>query len=194
MTDVRPWTYAALFGALWGALEATMGTALYLGRVPFKGTMMGIVGLLCLICLSRLQPRPGVCLLAGAVAVFLKVFTLGGFYTGPIIGITVEALSVEIAMTGLGGGAIGAAVGGFMTMATNPLQKLVTARIVAGPEAVKASFQLLEESAAALGFSEIRAVALFASIVVATGLVGSAGALWAWWVAGRVAERLGLRS
>jgi len=194
MTDVRPWTYAALFGALWGALEATMGTALYLGRVPFKGTMMGIVGLLCLICLRRLQPRPGVCLLAGAVAVFLKVFTLGGFYAGPIIGITVEALSVEIAMTGLGGGAIGAAVGGFMTMATNPLQKLVTARIVAGPEAVKASFQLLEESAAALGFSEIRAVALFASIVVATGLVGSAGALWAWWVAGRVAERLGLRS
>ena len=101
MTDVRPWTYAALFGALWGALEATMGTALYLGRVPFNGTMMGIVGLLCLICLRRLQPRPGVCLLAGAVAVFLKVFTLGGFYTGTIIGITVEALSVEIAMTGL---------------------------------------------------------------------------------------------
>ena len=193
MTDVRPWTYAALFGTLWGALEATVGTAVYLGRVPFKGTMMGILGLLCLICLRRLQPRPGVCLLAGVVAVFLKVFTLGGFYAGPIIGIAVQALSVEIAMTGLGGGAVGAAVGGFLTTATNPLQKLVTARVVAGPEAVAASFRLLEESAAAFGFPGIRAVVLFASIVIATGLVGAAGGVWAWWVAGRVAERLGRR-
>ena len=194
MKDVRPWTYAALFGTLWGALEATLGTAVYLGRVPFKGTMMGIIGLLCLICLRRLQPRPGVCLLAGAVAVFLKVFTLGGFYLGPVVGITVQALSVEIAMTGLGGGALGAAVGGFVTTATNPLQKLVTARIVAGPEAVAASLRLLEESAGALGLHGVRAVVLLGAVVVLTGLVGSAGGVWAWWVAGRVELRLGRRS
>ena len=46
MTDVRPWTYAALFGALWGALEATIGTTLYLARVPFRGSLIGIAGLL----------------------------------------------------------------------------------------------------------------------------------------------------
>ena len=99
MKDVRPWTYAALFGTLWGALEATLGTAVYLGKLPLRGTIMGLAGLLCLVCLRRLQPRPGVCLLAGVVAVFLKVFTLGGLYPGPIIGIAVQALAVEIAMT-----------------------------------------------------------------------------------------------
>ena len=70
MRDVRPWTYAALFGTLWGALEATLGTAVHLGKLPFRGAIMGLVGLLCLVCLRRLQPRPGVCLLAGVVAIF----------------------------------------------------------------------------------------------------------------------------
>jgi hypothetical protein len=94
----------------------------------------------------------------------------------------------------LGGGALGAAVGGFVTTATNPLQKLVTARIVAGPEAVEASLRLLEESAGALGLHGVRAVVLLGAVVVLTGLVGSAGGVWAWWVAGKVALRLGRRS
>ncbi len=191
MKDVRPWTYAALFGTLWGALEATLGTAVYLGKVPLRGALMGVVGLLCLVCLRRLQPRPGVCLLAGAVAVFLKIFTLGGFYPGPIIGIAVQALMVEVAMTGLGGGAIGAAVGGFLTLATNPLQRIGMTWLVAGRGAVSASFQLLEESAAAIGLPGVRAVVLFWSLVVATGMIGAVGGLWSWWVAGRVAHRVG---
>ena len=191
MRDVRPWTYAALFGTLWGALEATLGTAVYLGKVPFRGTLMGVAGLLCLVCLRRLQPRPGVCLLAGAVAVFLKVFTLGGLYPGPIIGIAVQSLVVEVAMTGLGSGAVGAAVGGFVTLATNPLQKLGMTWLVAGRDAVLASLRLLEESAAALGMPGVRAVVLFWLLVVATGMVGAVGGLWAWWVAGKVAQRIG---
>jgi hypothetical protein len=189
--DVRPWTYAALFGTLWGALEATLGTAVYLGKLPLRGTLMGVVGLLCLVCLRRLQPRPGVCLLAGVVAVFIKIFTLGGFYPGPVIGIAVQALVVEAAMTGLGGGAVGAAVGGFVTLATNPLQKLGMTWLVAGSEAVSASFRLLERSAAALGLPAVRAVVLFWSVTALTGLAGAVGGLWAWWVAGRVSRRLG---
>lgn len=191
MKDVRPWTYAALFGTLWGALEATVGTAVYLGKVPLRGTLMGVIGLLCLVCLRRLQPRAGVCLLAGAVAVFLKIFTLGGLYPGPIIGIAVQALAVEAAMTGLGGGAFGAAVGGFVTLATNPVQKLAMTWVVAGGEAVSASLDLLEESMAGLGFSEVNPIFIFWMLVFATGIIGAVGGLWSWWVAGRVADRIG---
>ncbi len=100
---------------------------------------------------------------------------------------------VEIAMTGLGGGAVGAAVGGFVTLATNPLQKLGMTWLVAGTEAVSASFDLLEESAAALGFPEVRAVVLFWSVVAATGAAGAVGGFWAWWVSGRVVQRIGVR-
>lgn len=191
MKDVRPWTYAALFGALWGALEASVGTAVYLGKVPMRGTLMGLLGLLCLICLRRLQPRPGVCLLAGVVAIFLKVFTLGGLYPGPVIGIAVQALAVEVAMTASGGRAIGAAVGGALTLATNPLQKLAMTWLVSGTEAMRAYFELLEASVARVGVEGVRPAVVVGAVVAATAVIGAAGGLWAWWVAGRVARRLG---
>lgn len=193
MKDVRPWTYAALFGALWGALEATLGTAVYLGKLPMRGTLMGLAGLLCLVCLRRLQPRPGVCLLAGVVAVFLKVFTLGGLYPGPLIGITVQALAVEIAMTASGGRAVGAAVGGAVTMATNPLQKLAMTWVVAGDEAMRAALELFRASAAVLGLDGLSAELVVGLVVAFAATLGAAGGLWAWWVAGRVARRLGVR-
>ena len=191
MKDVRPWTYAALFGALWGAIEATLGTALYLSKLPLRGTIIGLAGLLCLVCLRRLQPRPGVCLLAGVVAVFLKIFTLGGLYPGPIIGISVQALALEVAFTGSGGRAIGAAIGGFIALATNPLQMVLKMWVVMGTDAVRSYLRLLHEAAAAIGLGSFKPEAVFAAIVVAKGLIGFAGGFWAWWVAGRVMRRLG---
>jgi hypothetical protein len=191
--DVRPWTYAALFGTLWGAIEATLGTALYLSKLPMRGAIIGLAGLLCLVCLRRLQPRPGVCLLAGVVAIFLKVFTLGGLYTGPIIGIGVQALSLEVAFTATGGRAIGAAIGGFLALATNPLQMIITTWVVTGTDAVRAYLLLLQEAAEAVGFGGLRAEIVFAVVVVVKGLIGLAGGFWAWWVAGRVVRRLGVR-
>jgi hypothetical protein len=155
---------------------------------------MGLTGLLCLVCLRRLQPRPGVCLLAGLVAVFLKIFTLGGVYPGPIIGIAVQAIAVEAAMTSSGGRAIGAAIGGALTLATNPLQKLGTTWVIAGTDAVQAYLELLGQAAARIGFTDLRVGVIFGFIVVFHGVVGAAGGLWAWWVAGRVARRLGERA
>lgn len=191
MRDVRPWTYAALFGTLWGGLEATLGTIVYLGKVPFRGTLMGLAGLLCLICLRRLQPRPGICLLAGAVAVFLKVFTLGGVYPGPIIGISIQALAVELAMTGTGGRRVGAAIGGFLTLASNPLQKLAMTWIVSGSEAARAALDLMARSTEAIGLAGLSSLTIVGGVVMATGLVGAVGGLWSWSVAGRVSERIG---
>ncbi|MCU0234842.1 MAG: hypothetical protein MUE90_12530 [Thermoanaerobaculales bacterium] len=194
MRDVRPWTYAALYGALWGALEASLGTAAHLAKLPLRGTLMGLAGLLCLLCLRRLQPRPGVCLLAGVVAMFLKVFTLGGLYPGPLIGIAVQALAVEVAMTASGGRAVGAALGGAVTLATNPLQKLAMTWVVAGAEAMRAALDLMAAAAAAVGLGGLRPAAVVGAVVALYGAVGAAGGLWAWWVAGRVARRLGARS
>jgi hypothetical protein len=191
MKDVRPWTYAALFGTLWGAIEATLGTAVHLGKLPLRGTIMGLAGLLCLVCLRRLQPKPGICLLAGVVAIFIKIFTLGGLYPGPIIGIAVQALAVEIALTGSGGRAVGAAIGGFLALATNPLQKMTTMWVVAGRDAVRSYLQLLQESAASIGLGGLGPTVIIAAVVVATGAVGAAGGLWAWRVAGRVVQRVG---
>lgn len=191
MNDARQWTYAALFGALWGALEASVGTAVHLGRMPLRGMLMGILGLLCLVCLRRLQPRPGVCLLAGLVAAFLKIFTLGGLYPGPLVGIMVEAVSVELAMTLTGGRALGAVLGGAVTLGTNPVQKLAMTWLVAGTEAMRSIVDVGEKTFASIGLQGLGPVAIVTALVATEAVVGALGGLWAWRVAGRVARRVG---
>ena len=124
MRDARPWTYAALFGTLWGALELTIGTALHLAGVPLYGVLMSLIALVCLVTLRRLQPRFGVCALAGAVAIFLKIFALGGLRPGPMVGIGLAALLVELGFAICGSRALGAVVAGVLVTVAAPAQML----------------------------------------------------------------------
>jgi hypothetical protein len=189
--DARPWTHAALYGALWGCLELSLGTALQLGRVPLKGLLMGSLGLICLVTLRRLQPRPGVCLIAGAVAIFLKVFTMGGLYLGPVIGIAGEAVIVEIAFTATLSRGLGAVVGGALALAVNPLQMVVMTWLVTGPEAVRAAVAALQATAARAGLPTVGGATILAVLATASAAVGGGVGAMSWVLAGRVARRLG---
>jgi hypothetical protein len=191
MGDARPWTHAALFGALWGALELSLGTVLHLGGVPLKGLLMGSLGLLCLVTLRRLQPRPGVCLIAGLVAVFLKVFTMGGLYPGPIIGIAGEAVVVELAFIFSFGRAAGAVIGGALALALNPLQMVLMTWAIAGPQAVRAVLEAAATGAAKIGLGELAGSTIVATLVAFSAGLGAVVGSLSWIVAGRVRRRLG---
>jgi hypothetical protein len=189
--DARTWTAAALFGTLWGSLELSLGTVLHLGRVPFGGLVMGSLGLICLITLRRLQPQTGVCLIAGAVAVFLKVFTIGGLYPGPVIGISLEAVLVELAFTATLSRAPGAILGGAMALAVNPLQKVIMTWVVAGPEAVRAAVEGFRAVSVQVGLPEISGWTMLAVLAGFSATVGGVVGSLAWLLAGRVLRRLG---
>jgi len=191
VTDARPWTYAALFGAIWGALELSLGTVLKLSRLPLSGLIMTLLGLACLVTLRRLQPSPGVCLLAGLSAAVIKVFAMGGFYPGPIIGILVEATVVEASLGLTGGGRAGAVLGGAVAAAANPLQMLLMVRVVAGAEVVRASARTGVALLQDLGIREADPLALLAVLVAVVAMVGALGGALSWRIAGRVARRLG---
>ncbi|MFI5166043.1 MAG: hypothetical protein ACHQQS_05450 [Thermoanaerobaculales bacterium] len=190
MRDARDWTHAALFGALWGAAEATLGTALKVTQLPLSGLVMAAVGVLCLVTVRRLRPRIGICLVAGVVAAFLKVFTLGGVVVGPVVGIVSEAMVVELAMTATRSSLVGALVGGALALATTPLQRVISAGLIAGPDAVKALALASQAVAARIGLAKLSAGALLALVIVVTGGAGAAVGAWSWRVAGRVARRL----
>ena len=191
MKDARPWTYAALFGSVWGALELSVGTVLKLSRLPLSGLVMTLLGLACLVTLRRLQPGKGVCLLAGLSAAVIKVFAMGGVYPGPVIGILVEALLVEVMFDAAGGGRIGAVTGGALAAAANPLQMLLMVRIVAGGEAVRAYALLGVTLLQDLGIPNGRPATLLAVLVAAAAIVGAMGGALSRRLAGRVERRLG---
>lgn len=191
MTDARAWTRAALVGSLWGALELTLGSLLHLSRLPLTGLVMAAIGLACLLTLRRLSPCPGVCLVAGAVALVVKVFGLGGLRPGPLIGIAAEAVLVEVAVDLLPRAA-GAAAAGALVFLWGPLQKLAMTRLVAGREAVEAAVVLAGRAADAVGLAGAGLGGIATAVLGVMALAGGATGLAAWRLAGRVARRLGV--
>jgi hypothetical protein len=189
--DARAWTRAALIGSLWGALELSVGSVLHLGHLPFTGMVMAAIGLACLLTLRRLSPRPGVCVVAGAAALVVKVFGIGGLHPGPLIGIAAEALLVELALDLLPRGAVAAAVAGALVFLWGPVQKVVWMRVVAGQEAINAAIELAGRATAAVGLDGLGVGWVVGCLAVLHGVVGGCVGWAAWRLAGRVAARIG---
>jgi hypothetical protein len=188
--DIRPWTYAALFGSLWGAVELSLGTVLSAARIPFAGLLMAAVGVLCLVTARRLYPAVGMSLLMGVVAALLKVFSLGGFVIGPMIGILAEATVVELAMTATGSTAAGAITGGALALATAPLQRLLWVLVVVGGEGAAGWARALSRVAALFGWRGSPTLQLVLAFTGGAALAGAVAGAFSWRVAGRVTRRL----
>jgi hypothetical protein len=191
VTDARAWTRAALIGSLWGALELSVGSVLHLSRLPLTGLVMAAIGLACLLTLRRLSPLPGVCLVAGAVAVVVKVFGIGGLYPGPLIGIAAEALLVEFALSVLPRGAAAAVAAGALVFLWGPVQKVAMTRIVAGRDAIEAAVTLAGRALAAVGLAGVGFGWAVGAVAALLATVGGVVGWAAWRLAGRVAARVG---
>lgn len=190
MSELRAWTAAVLFGTLWGALEVSLGSVLHLSRFPLRGIIMSSLGLLCLITLSRVSRRVGNSLLAGLVAAFLKIFALGGLYPGPLIGILMEAVVVELVLDLGGLRRISAMVAGACVLALTPLQMAVTVRLLAGPEAIAAFGGFFESFSKTLGLPPVSIGMVLVLAAVSTAGMGLAVGWESWRISSRVLRRL----
>lgn len=190
MRDARAWTHAALFGSLWGAAEASLGSVLKAANVPLSGLAMAAVGVLCLLTVRRLQPTVGINLVTGVVAACVKVFSLGGLVLGPVAGIVAEALVVELAMTATASSAAGAVAGGALALAEAPLQMVFTAVVITGPEAAAALDKAARALAAGVSAPAASPLGVLAAVAGAAALIGGVVGALSWRVAGRVARRV----
>lgn len=152
---------------------------------------MAGLGLLCLVTLSRLSPRAGNCILAGAVAAFLKIFALGGLFPGPLIGILGEAVVIELLLD-LGGTRLWTSMSaGACVFAMTPLQMALTVRIVAGPQPIAALAGLLGRVTAVMGLPPVSIRTMLGVAALSAAVVGCGAGWWAWRISSRVLRRLG---
>lgn len=86
----------ALFGALWGVIELTLGTVLHAAKLPFRGTLLTIVAVV-LISISRsFVNYKGSILAISSVAASLKLITIPGFNITPFLAIMIEGIIGEL--------------------------------------------------------------------------------------------------
>jgi ABC-type thiamin/hydroxymethylpyrimidine transport system permease subunit len=88
----------AVFGALWGAVEISLGSVLHAIKIPLTGLTLTAVGLAIAMVGRLFVPRRGSTLFIGVIATVLKLFSIGNIIIGPMIGILTEALIAEIVL------------------------------------------------------------------------------------------------
>lgn len=97
---VRDWIYVAVFGALWGVLEITLGSYLHVLFPPLADTfVVGLImaGLGAIIALVGrwFVPKRWAVLAIGVITTILKAFSLSGVVIGPMVAILAEAILME---------------------------------------------------------------------------------------------------
>jgi len=92
----------AVFGALWGLMEITIGTTLKGMRLPMSGAILTVLAVVIALTGYYFVPRRGAMLMMGGVAALLKIFSIGTVIAGPFFAILMEALVAEIVCRLLG--------------------------------------------------------------------------------------------
>jgi len=175
----------AVFGALWGAAEMSLGAVLHALALPFAGLLMTAIGMLIALTGYRFVPRRGSVLAIAAVCVLLKALSLGSIVLSPMLAILIEGLLAELGLA-LGGRRTGPAAlalaGGAGTLWA-ALHPFVSQGLIAGQGMFEIYRRLLQTGARLLHLDP-RAIPVI--IVVLLSLHAAAGA-----VAGVLASGLG---
>jgi ABC-type thiamin/hydroxymethylpyrimidine transport system permease subunit len=92
----------AVFGALWGLVEITLGSVLNAIDLPLTGMTLAILGVMVASIGRLFVPRRGSTIFIGIIAMVLKLFSIGSAVIGPMVGILAEALIAELILDGFG--------------------------------------------------------------------------------------------
>jgi ABC-type thiamin/hydroxymethylpyrimidine transport system permease subunit len=86
----------AVFGALWGVVEISLGSVLHAIKIPLTGLALTAIGLMMALIGRLFVPKRGSTFFIGVIATVLKLFSIGNIVIGPMIAILAEALVAEL--------------------------------------------------------------------------------------------------
>ena len=193
---VRDWVYVAVFGALWGALELTLGAYLHVLFPPladtfFTGLIMAGIGAVVALVGRTFVPRPGAVLGIGIVTALLKVLSLGGVKIGPVVAILAEAALMEAALLSRTSPTRWRYVlAGALAVSWNFFHKFIMMRLLYGRGITEVYVKMVQDGSQTLGIDVGQAVAIIGVLFLFRVIVGAVGGWLAWDLGQLVARRL----
>ncbi len=130
--STRELVYVAVFGAVWGAVEMSLGSLLHVLNVPQTGTILAAIGIVILLTGHSLVPRRGAVLMMGVTAAFVKMFSLGGIVINPMLAIVMEAALTEAGLRLAGSGRGAFLLAGVLGSSWNFVHPFLTQGLLAG--------------------------------------------------------------
>ncbi len=131
------WLRASVIGGLWASVEIIIGSFLHNTRIPFAGSVLAFFGTVLLIGFYQTWPYRGLIIRAGLITAVMKSVSPSAIILGPMIGIFLEALLIEVVIILLGNNLIAYMLGGVLSLSSALFHKIVGLIIVYGFNIVK---------------------------------------------------------
>lgn len=190
--STRQLVVLAVFGALWGLVEISLGSVLHAVRMPMSGVVLSAIGLTIALMGRFFVPKAGSTLFIGIIAMILKLFSIGSVVVGPMIGILAAAIIAEIVLTAAQRPSRPAfLLAGGLAVLWTLIQPFFAGLLLFGRDAMSIWLGLLEEGARLFGLGTEAAVVIAVLLVVVRLLIGAAAGWLAWRVGGLLQTRLG---
>jgi hypothetical protein len=182
----------AVFGALWGLVEISLGSVLHAIDLPLTGMTLSVIGIL-LLCIGRLfVPRRGSTLFIGVIAMVLKLFSIGSVVLGPMVGILTEAIVAEMVFDLFGKpspiGFLAACMAGSLWTLVQPF---FTGLVFFGRNMFIIWLDLVDSGSRIFRLPAQAVTWIVLAMVVVHLLVGGLGGWLAWKLAKMLQDRLG---
>ncbi len=175
----------AVFGALWGAVEISLGSLLKALNLPLSGAILAAVGLMIAMIGRLFVPRRGTTLFIGVIAMVLKIFSIGSIILGPMIGILAEAVLAEIVLSLFKKPSLPAfLLAGIAGSLWVVVQPFVTGLLLFGRDLFTVWLDLLDLGQRLFGIDTSAAVLIVLILAVVHVLIGMLGG-WMAWTIGR---------
>lgn len=191
---MRSLVVVGIFGALWGAVELSLGALLHALRVPFSGMFLAATGIAVALAGYRFVPKRGTILEIGLVTAALKAASLGGVVLSPMIGILAEAALAELVIDLTGGqrrwSFMLAGMAGTLWTLVHPF---IVQGLLGGVGMATVWMWTVEKSARMLHLSPNALWAIAISLLALHSVVGALAGAAAWGLAGSVSQRLEAR-
>lgn len=190
--STRDLVILAVFGSLWGLSEISLGTVVKSLNIPLSGMVLAAIGLTIALIGRVFVPQKGSTLFIGAIAMLLKLFSLGGVVIGPMIGIISEAIVVEVTLSLTGKPKRGSMIlAGSLGVLWVLAQPFITNPIMFGRTVLDVWLNLLVMGSCVLGIDSSGAIWIIGGLaVIHLGIGGGAG--WLGWGLGNLLQtRLG---
>lgn len=176
------WVKAAVVGGLWASIEIIIGSFLHNARIPMAGSMLAFSGTVLLIGFYQLWPQRGLIIRAGLITAIMKSVSPSAFILGPMTGIMLEAVLLELMILLFGNNLFGLILAGIASVSSALMHKLINLLIFYGFDLIQIYVNIVNFALKQFGLQVAEPVQILVVMFVFYAVFGIVAAILGYYI------------
>lgn len=176
------WLKAAVVGGLWASIEIIVGSFLHNTRLPFAGSMLAFSGTILLIGFYQVWPVRGLIIRAGLITAIMKSVSPSAIILGPMMGIMLEAVLLELMIFIFGNRLFGMIIAGIASVSSALFYKIFSLLIFFGFDLIRVYVNVVNFALKQFGIQEAEPVEILLALFLVYSVFGIIAAVMGWYL------------